>query len=231
MQSLSKNLQQEIEKGWLCGFVDGEGCFSIRVQRYGSNKNNICLRPDFAITQHKKDKSALEKVRNIIGVGSIVKRNLDGHFVYQIHSIKDALTLIDFFDSNDFLNIKKKDYELWKKCVIMLKNGHHRTYDGLVEILKIRHEINKDTKSKKRITLNDIKEFIEKDYKKRSYLNNKKEEKDAKFKLMAYKGKKLVNLSRYELSNRFETKKSLNRCLRLYKLTYPDLKFKIEKIK
>lgn len=231
MRNLSKNLQEKMERAWLCGFVDGEGCFSIRVQRYGPDKRNVCLRPDFAITQHKKDKFVLDKVQRIIGIGNVVKRGVDGHFVYQIHSIKDAQILIDFFDFNDFLSIKKNDYELWKKCVIMLKDGHHRTYDGLIEILKLRQEINKDTKSKKRISLNDIKQIVGKNYSKRVYLDNKKEKKMAKFRLRAYKGKKLVNFNKYGLSDRFETKTSLDRCLRLYKLSYPNLNFKIERMK
>jgi hypothetical protein len=230
MKSLSKDLQQMVENGWFCGFVDGEGSFCIHIQKYGPNKERICLRPSFSIAQHKQSKYVLDKIKNNFGFGKVIRRSIDGHFMYQVTSLKDSMSLIDFFDSNDFLNIKKNDYELWKKCVVMLKNGEHRDYDGLIEILKIRQKLNENTKSKRRITLNDINKLIGKAYSKRSYLNGNNKEKIAKFKLNAYKNKKIVNLKKYELSDKFETKRSLNKCLKLYKLVYPDLDFKIEDI-
>ena len=58
---------KEKDLGWAAGFVDGEGCVLIAVQRYPGRKNPT-FRPMLTISQNHKP--TLEHFRNVIGVHS-----------------------------------------------------------------------------------------------------------------------------------------------------------------
>jgi hypothetical protein len=69
--------QQErlIMLGWVIGFVDGEGCFSIGFIRQPDRKNRKGYRTgyqvahEFAVTQGAKSISCLHELRDFFGVG------------------------------------------------------------------------------------------------------------------------------------------------------------------
>jgi hypothetical protein len=80
--------QQErlIRTGWVIGFVDGEGCFSIgfvrqpnRVSRRGY-KTGYQVAHRFAVTQGERSISCLEELKEFFGVGRIfLNRRHDNH--------------------------------------------------------------------------------------------------------------------------------------------------------
>ena len=70
---MSADNQQERLIGWIVGFTEGEGCFSIgfiqqpqRENRKGY-KTGIQVWHEFAITQGASSISALEKIKNFFG--------------------------------------------------------------------------------------------------------------------------------------------------------------------
>src|SRR3989338_1248769 len=84
--------QQErlIRIGWIVGFVDGEGCFSIcfvqqpdrkepsRVRR--GYKTGYQIFHDFAVTQGAKSLDSLKELKEFFGVGNIyLNTRYDNH--------------------------------------------------------------------------------------------------------------------------------------------------------
>ena len=59
---LSRDNQQERLKtiGWIVGFVDGEGCFSVSVFKNKTTKNGWQIFPEFVVTQGEKSISTLQ---------------------------------------------------------------------------------------------------------------------------------------------------------------------------
>ena len=59
--------QQERLKfiGWIIGFVDGEGCFTVSFFKHPKSRLRLKWQvfPEFVITQGIKSKSALEKIK------------------------------------------------------------------------------------------------------------------------------------------------------------------------
>ena len=53
---LNRDNQQERLKtiGWIVGFVDGEGCFSVSVFKNKTTKNGWQIFPEFVVTQGEK---------------------------------------------------------------------------------------------------------------------------------------------------------------------------------
>ena len=73
-------------RGWVIGFVDGEGCFSIglvrqpnRVSRRGY-KTGYQVSHDFVVTQGASSVEMLYELREFFGVGQVyVNRRSDNH--------------------------------------------------------------------------------------------------------------------------------------------------------
>ena len=69
-------------RGWVVGFVDGEGCFSIgvvrqqdRAGRRGYRIGYQVVAHEFAVTQGAQSVTALERIREFFGVGQIVRES------------------------------------------------------------------------------------------------------------------------------------------------------------
>src|ERR1700676_3759388 len=74
--------QQErlITVGWVVGFVDGEGCFSVAIQRCSVVKLGWQVFPEFVVTQGAKSLAALEALQQFFGCGRIhINRRHDNH--------------------------------------------------------------------------------------------------------------------------------------------------------
>jgi LAGLIDADG endonuclease len=72
--------------GWITGFVDGEGCFSLGVARQASRGTRIGYRTgcqvqhEFAVTQGEKSLECLTDLREFFGVGAVLRnQRVDNH--------------------------------------------------------------------------------------------------------------------------------------------------------
>ena len=73
-------------RGWVIGFVDGEGCFSIgfvrqpdRAERRGY-RTGFQVSHEFAVTQAESGLACLDALREFFGVGAVVpNRRYDNH--------------------------------------------------------------------------------------------------------------------------------------------------------
>src|SRR5215216_3762231 len=81
-KAMSADNQQERLKtvGWIVGFVDGEGCFSVAIQRCRVVKLGWQVFPEFVVTQGAKSLTALEILQQFFGCGRIfINRRHDNH--------------------------------------------------------------------------------------------------------------------------------------------------------
>jgi hypothetical protein len=148
--------QQErlIRTGWVIGFVDGEGCFSIGFVRQPARATRKGYRTGyqvfhrFVVTQGIRSAGALEELENFFGVGRLYRNaRHDNHredlLQYHVSRRSDLLeTLIPFFRENHLRTSKQNDFELFAECVELVAAGHHFTTDGLVQIAQITERMN-----------------------------------------------------------------------------------------
>ncbi|KKR92373.1 MAG: LAGLIDADG homing endonuclease [Candidatus Daviesbacteria bacterium GW2011_GWA1_41_61] len=135
----SADNQQERLKmiGWIVGFVDGEGCFSISVFKNRTTRSKFQVFPEFVVTQGQKSLASLEAIKNFFGCGAIyVNRRYDNHkeniYRYCVRSFKDLKEIIiPFFKENQLKTCKKKDFEILCKAVDMKLKNIHLTAEGL----------------------------------------------------------------------------------------------------
>jgi hypothetical protein len=149
--------QQErlIKRGWVIGFVDGEGCFSIgfirqpdRINRKGY-RTGYQVAHEFAVTQGAKSISCLHELHEFFGVGQVIINNrYDNHkehlYRYVVRKRKDLLeVVIPFFRLNPMHSSKQRDFEKFARCVELIETGHHLTHSGLIEIVEIAQTMNR----------------------------------------------------------------------------------------
>jgi hypothetical protein len=148
--------QQErlIKTGWIVGFVDGEGCFSIgfvkqpdRDKRIGY-KTGYQVAHRFVVTQGLKSLTSLENLKEFFGIGRIIiNKRYDNHkehlAQYIVNNRKDLLEIIiPFFEKHSLQTSKQRDFEQFAKCVRKVAGGEHITVNGLIEIIEIAQTMN-----------------------------------------------------------------------------------------
>jgi LAGLIDADG endonuclease len=162
MRSGSDNLdgaenQQErlIQLGWVLGFVDGEGCFSVGFVRQPGGlgrhgyRTGYQVAHEFAVAQGRSSIDCLHDLRAFLGVGSvIVNRRHDNHreamYRYVVRKRSDLLeTVIPFFEEHPLRSSKRANFEKFAQIVWMVGNGCHLTTDGLIEIVEIAQTMNR----------------------------------------------------------------------------------------
>ena len=149
--------QQErlIKRGWVIGFVDGEGCFSIgfirqpdRMGRKGY-RTGYQVSHEFAVTQGAKSIECLRELRGFFGIGQVViNRRYDNHkehlYRYVVRVRKDLLeVIIPFFRQNPLRSSKQHDFEKFAQCVELIEGNRHLTREGLIDIAEIAQTMNR----------------------------------------------------------------------------------------
>ena len=149
--------QQErlVTIGWVLGFVDGEGCFSIGLTRQAGGSGRVGYRTGwqvshaFVVVQGARSVDALHALRKFFGVGFVYEnRRTDNHrenlWQYVVNSREDLReVIVPFFERNRLRTDKRNDFEKFKECVDLCALGHHLTKDGLAEMAGIMQTMNK----------------------------------------------------------------------------------------
>lgn len=152
--------QQErlINTGWVIGFVDGEGCFSIGFIKQNNKQEKNRARKgyklgyqvfhEFAVTQGAKSLNSLKNLRSFFSVGNIhVNNRHDNHkevlYRYVVRKREDLINvIIPFFSKYPLITSKNNDFLKFARCVSLISEGEHLTTDGIIAIAKIAATMN-----------------------------------------------------------------------------------------
>jgi hypothetical protein len=146
--------QQERLIGWITGFVDGEGCFSIHFVRQPHRANRRGYRTGFqvghafAVTQGAKSIECLHLLQEFFGVGEVYQnRRYDNHkehlYQYCVMKRDDLLqTIIPFFERYPLRTSKSGDFLKFAECMRLINAKAHLTREGLIAIAEITETMN-----------------------------------------------------------------------------------------
>jgi hypothetical protein len=148
--------QQErlIRIGWVVGFVDGEGCFSIGFVKQPDRAGRRGYRAGyqvfhrFVVTQGAGSVASLEALRRFFGVGRLYRnRRHDNHredlMHYQVSRRNELIeTIIPFFERYPLKTSKQQDFERFRECMRLVAAGRHLSRGGLIEIAEITEQMN-----------------------------------------------------------------------------------------
>jgi LAGLIDADG endonuclease len=126
--------QQERLESYIAGFVDGEGCFHVAIQRNPCTRAGWQLVPEFRISQDISRVKVLDLARGLLGCGSLREnhRKSDDHtFVLVVRRRLDLLErVIPFFERNPLLSCKQQEFITFADIVRAMARGEHLSPEG-----------------------------------------------------------------------------------------------------
>ena len=149
--------QQErlIRLGWVIGFVDGEGCFSIGFVRQRGGRGRSGYRTgyqvshEFVVTQGAQSAACLYELEAFFGVGHVFgNKRYDNHrehlLRYVVRRRTDVVaTIIPFFRAHPLRTAKQRNFEKFAACVELIEKGHHLSREGLADLAEIAETMNR----------------------------------------------------------------------------------------
>jgi hypothetical protein len=126
--------QQERLESYVAGFVDGEGCFHVAVQRNPCTRAGWQLVPEFRISQDVARVKVLDLARELLGCGLLRENHRgskDHTYVLVVRRRKDLLErVIPFFERNPLLSCKQGEFNTFAAIVRAMAEGEHLVEGG-----------------------------------------------------------------------------------------------------
>ena len=168
--SHADNQQERLIKiGWVIGFTDGEGCFSVgfvkqadRIEKHRIRrgyKTGYQIFHEFAVTQGAKSLQSLRDLQQFFGIGKIyINTRYDNHkehlYRYVVRRREDLLNvIIPFFRQYQMRTAKNNDFKKFARCVELVKKGYHLKFSGINKIAKIVSTMNRQKTRNKLIKI------------------------------------------------------------------------------
>jgi hypothetical protein len=143
-----------MDSGFITGFVDGEGCFSVNISKDKKRNTGFQITQSFRINLHRKDSAVLVLIQKKLKVGKIYKTGTAVNI--KVSSIEELEIIIAFFDQYPLITKKSADFLLFKEVFILIKNKEHLTKKGLEKIVAIRATLNLGLSEKLKVAFPNI---------------------------------------------------------------------------
>lgn len=144
------NQQERLKTiGWIVGFVDGEGCFSVSITRNRTTKVGWQIQPEFVVTQGGKSKETLSLLEDFFKCGRIfINRRHDNHkedlYRFCVRAASDLREkIIPFFKENKLKTAKKEVFDKFVVVLEMMEKGEHLEAGGTEKIAQIAKTLNR----------------------------------------------------------------------------------------
>ena len=139
------NQQERLDSRWVSGFVDGEGCFHVSINKIPKMSIGWQVLPEFRIVQHQRDESVLEELQQFFGAGKVVT-NHGARKELRIRKLNDLRNVVLFFKQHPLRTEKKKNFEIFAKILELMEHKKHLTVEGLTDIANLCWSMNRKIK-------------------------------------------------------------------------------------
>lgn len=135
-----------LEAQWIVGFVDGEGCFHVSINKHHEMSQGVQILPEFTVVQHKRDVQILHAMKAYFGCG-VVRNNHGDRMAYRVRGVEHLMErIVPFFENHSLKTKKQIDFLKFRRVLIMMRRGDHLTPEGIEEIRNIKDQMNRQTK-------------------------------------------------------------------------------------
>ena len=119
---------------WVVGFVDGEGSFHIGISKNPTMKHGIQVKPEFVVTQHKRDVQVLYALKAFFKCG-VVRHEKPNILCFRVRDPNALETfIIPFFEKHKLKTRKRQDFLKFRRVLKMMSEGLHLSAEGIKEI-------------------------------------------------------------------------------------------------
>ena len=142
--------QERLDTEWIVGFVDGEGCFHVSINKINKMSLGWQVLPEFRVVQNQNDEQVLYKIQKYFGFGTVTVNREDQHGVrkeFRVRGLQNLNKLVKFFQQHPLQTItKKQSFETFSEVIQRMNNQEHLTQEGLDKIAKMLSEMNRKPK-------------------------------------------------------------------------------------
>ncbi len=139
------NQQERLDPRWVSGFVDGEGCFHVSINKVPRMSKGWQVLPEFRVVQHSRDEAILHRLHNFFGCGKIVV-NRGSQKELRIRRLDDLRKVVRFFQEFPLQTKKNRDFEIFGEIIHAMTNREHLTSEGLTGIANKAWRMNRKVK-------------------------------------------------------------------------------------
>ena len=136
------NQQERLENSWIAGFVDGEGCFHVAINKLPKMTLGYQVLPEFRIVQHKRDLQILKRIGKDLNVG-VVRNNHGDRYELRVRDLQELNVVVNFFEKYPLMTKKRRDFELFKKIIFLMNKKEHLKPEGIKLICEIASGMNR----------------------------------------------------------------------------------------
>ena len=126
----------DLNADWVVGFVDGEGCFHVSLNRHEEMSVGYQVLPEFVVVQHERDVQILQALKRFFGAG-VVRRNHGDRYCLRIRKLEALEAISDFFVEHPLKTKKNVDSRKFRHILQLMKQKLHLEKDGLLRIIDI----------------------------------------------------------------------------------------------
>jgi len=142
-----------LDPGWVAGFTDGEGCFSVSLHQNPLARPTLGwhIQPTFQVSQHADHHETLLELQLFFGCGNVRRKGPTSSVeVYVVHSTKLLVDrVIPFFEQQE-LRVKRNDFEKFADIVRSIRSRNHHHREEFERIVKLAYSMNARGKQRKR---------------------------------------------------------------------------------
>lgn len=137
-----------ISAQWITGFVDGEGCFYVGINKHPEMTAKYQVLPEFTVVQHKRDIQILYALKAYFGCG-VVRTNHGDRMAYRVRN-KDHLLqiIIPFFEKHSLKTKKRINFQKFRRILLLMQKREHLKVEGIEKIRRIASQMNRGNSSK-----------------------------------------------------------------------------------
>ena len=143
------NQQESLSPEWVVGFVDGEGCFFVGINRQPTMKVGWQVLPEFRVVQHERDVAVLERLRGFFGCGQITRNHGDRKEL-RIRGLKELAEVVSFFKVHPLRTVKRSSFDRFAEVISLMQRGEHLTTEGLTRIRELAGQMNRGAQNPQR---------------------------------------------------------------------------------
>lgn len=133
----------DLDAQWIVGFVDGEGCFHVSINRHEEMTAGYQVLPEFTVVQHERDVQVLYALKSYFGCG-VVRKNHGDRMAYRVRGIEHLMErIVPFFEKHLLKTKKRIEFLKFRQILLKMRNGEHLHGKGIEEIRAITEQMNR----------------------------------------------------------------------------------------
>ena len=138
-----RDLPVKLDAEWITGFVDGEGCFHVGINRHSDMKSGFQVLPEFTVVQHERDVRLLHALKDYFGCG-VVRTNHGDRWAYRVRRKAHLVQrIVPFFVEHPLRSQKRADFEAFRRVLELVDAGEHLTPQGVELVRRLAAQMNR----------------------------------------------------------------------------------------